>query len=203
VSGTEIVGYAASALVVASLAMTSVVRLRAISLLGSVVFVVYGALLPSVPIVLTNGAIAALNVWFLSRELGGKRDLGAVVVPADSPFLADFLRHHAADIRTFQPDFDLDATADLSLVLMRDGLPAGVVRGDVEGATLHLTLDYVLRAYRDSRLGQWLFGRGSGVLRNAGVDIVVATGYTDLHCSYLRRMGFNSTEDGATFVRTL
>jgi hypothetical protein len=203
VNGTEIVGYAASALVVASLAMTSVVRLRAISLAGSIIFVVYGALLPSVPIILTNTAIAALNVWFLTRELGGKRDLGAVVVPADSPFLADFLRHHAADIRTFQPDFDLDATADLSLVLMRDGLPAGVVRGDVEGDTLHLTLDYVLKAYRDSRLGQWLFGRGAGVLRDAGVATVAATGHTDAHRGYLRRMGFRSTDDGVTFVRAL
>jgi hypothetical protein len=88
-------------------------------------------------------------------------------------------------------------------VLMRDGLPAGVVRGDVEGDTLHLTLDYVLKAYRDSRLGQWLFGRGAGVLRDAGVATVAATGHTDAHRGYLRRMGFRSTDDGVTFVRAL
>lgn len=202
-SGTELAGYAASALVVASLAMTSVVRLRAISLLGSIVFVVYGALLPSIPIIVTNTAIGVLNVWFLARELGGKRDLGAVVVPADSPFLADFVRHHTPDIRTFQPDFDPARTADLSIVLMRDGLPAGVVRGDVEGDTLHLTLDYVLKAYRDSRLGHWLFGRGAGVLRSAGVTRVVATGHTEAHRGYLRRMGFHSTDDGRHFVRAI
>jgi hypothetical protein len=202
-NGEELVGYAASALVVASLAMTSVVRLRAISLLGSVTFVVYGVLIGSVPIVVTNAAIAVLNVWFLRRELGGGRDLGAVVVPADSPFLADFVRHHTPDIRTFQPDFDPARTADLSIVLMRDGLPAGVVRGDIDDGTLHLTLDYVLKAYRDSRLGQWLFGGGAGVLRAAGVTSVVATGRTDAHRSYLRRMGFVSTEDGTHFTRTL
>lgn len=200
---TEFVGYVASALVVASLAMASVVRLRAISLLGSVVFVVYGALLPSIPIVVTNTAIGAINIWFLGRELGGKRDLGAVVVPADSPFLADFVRHHTPDIRSFQPDFDPARTADLSIVLMRDGLPAGVVRGDVDGDTLHLTLDYVLKAYRDSRLGQWLFGRGAGVLRAAGVGRVVATGETDAHRAYLRRTGFRATDDGHRFVRTI
>lgn len=201
-SGTELAGYAASALVVASLAMTSVVRLRAISLLGSITFVVYGVLLPSVPIVVTNAAIAVLNVWFLAKELGGGRDLGAVVVPADSPFLADFLRHHTPDIRSFQPGFDPGRTADLSIVLMRDGLPAGVVRGDLDGATLHLTLDYVLKAYRDSRLGQWLFGRGSAVLRELGVERVETTGETDTHRSYLHRLGFG-TDDGRTFVREL
>ncbi len=50
----ELIGYVASALVVTSLAMTSVVRLRTISLAGSVTFVVYGLLIGSVPIVITN-----------------------------------------------------------------------------------------------------------------------------------------------------
>ncbi len=55
-SAVELVGYIASALVVASLAMTSVVRLRMVSLVGSLVFVIYGALLPSIPIILTNAS---------------------------------------------------------------------------------------------------------------------------------------------------
>jgi hypothetical protein len=155
-----------------------------------------------VPIVVTNLAIAALNIWFLARELGGGRDLGAVVVPADSPFLADFLRHHDRDIRDFQPDFDATVPAELSIVLMRDGLPAGVVRGDVAGDTLHLTLDYVLKAYRDSRLGHWLFGRGSTVLRSRGIAVVESAGTTDAHRAYLTRMGFG-TADGKRYTREL
>ncbi len=45
--------------------MTSVVRLRMLSLAGSVAFVVYGILIESIPIIVTNGAIALINVWFL------------------------------------------------------------------------------------------------------------------------------------------
>lgn len=202
-NGSEVIGYVASALVVASLAMTSVVRLRAISLLGSITFVVYGVLIESIPIMLTNTAIAVLNTWFLTRELGGRRDLGVVVVPADSPFLADFLRHHTPDIRSFQPDFDPARTADVSMVLMRDGLPAGVMRGDRDGDTLHLTLDYVLKAYRDSRLGQWLFGRGSVVFRNEGIARVVTAGDTDTHRAYLRRIGFHHDPDTQLFIHDL
>ena len=56
-SPVELVGYLASALVVASLAMTNVVRLRTISPIGSVIFVVYGALLGSIPIILTLSLI--------------------------------------------------------------------------------------------------------------------------------------------------
>lgn len=190
VDGVELVGYLASALVVASLAMTSVVRLRAISLVGSITFVAYGILIDSVPIVITNGAIAFLNVWFLTRELGGGRDLGAVIVPVDSPFLADFLARHRTDMAQFQPDHDPAQTPDLAMVLMRDGLPAGVLLGCRDGDRLHVTLDYVLRAYRDSRLGRWLYGPGSGVLRSAGVAAVTSDGGSDTHRAYLARVGF-------------
>jgi hypothetical protein len=194
----ELVGYAASALVVASLAMTSVVRLRTISLLGSITFVAYGALIGSIPIVVTNTAIAALNLWFLSRELGGKRDLGAIVVPVDSPFLHDFLGHHVAEIRQFQPEFDPAGPFDAAFVLTRDGLPAGVVLGRRDGERLDIDLDFVLKAYRDSRLGRWLYGPGATVFRSAGVSTVTSAAGTDTHQSYLQRVGFTQAPDDPT-----
>lgn len=200
-NGQELVGYLASALVVASLAMTSVVRLRTISLAGSVIFVVYGLLIGSIPIVVTNAAIAMLNVWFLSRELGGRRDLGAVVVPPDSPFLLDFLTHHAADIANFQPEYDVDATFDFAVVLTRDGLPAGVVLGSRVDDRLDIALDYVLKAYRDSRLGAWLYGRGSGVFRSAGITEVTSAAGRHTHPGYLARVGFAYDPETARFTR--
>lgn len=197
----ELIGYVASALVVTSLAMTSVVRLRFISLAGSVTFVVYGLLIGSIPIVITNASIACINVWFLTRELGGRRDLGAVVVPTDSPFLADFLAHHATEIATFQPEYDPGDTFDFALVLTRDGLPAGALLGRRDGSTLHVTLDFVLRAYRDSRLGRWLYGAGSGVFTDAGFGEVRAVASSTQHRTYLQQVGFG--QDGDTYVLEL
>jgi hypothetical protein len=170
-------------------------------LAGSLAFVVYGLLIDSIPIIVTNAAIAVLNVWFLSRELGGRRDLGAVVVPTDSPFLADFLGHHADDIAQFQPEYEPERTANFALVLMRDGLPAGAVLGERDGATLEITLDYVLRAYRDSRLGRWLYGPGTAVFRRAGIDRLTTTAGSDAHRQYLERVGFG--RDDRQYVRRL
>lgn len=199
----ELIGYLASALVVTSLAMTSVVRLRTVSLVGSVTFLVYGLLIGSAPIVITNVAIAGLNIWFLTRELGGGRDLGAVVVPPTSPFLADFLSSHAGEIETFQPDFDLDAERDFALVLTRDGLPAGAVLGRRSGDRLDVDLDYVMRAYRDSRLGQWLYGPGARTLRSAGINIVTSAAGTSSHHPYLERVGFEFDTNTGCYVREL
>lgn len=193
-SATEVVGYVASALVVLSLAMTSVVRLRTISLAGSVTFVVYGVFIESVPIVLTNVSIAVINLWFLRAELGLRRDLGSVVVPADSPFLDDFVHFHIDDIRRFQPGFSMPTGDPMCVILTREGLPAGALIGERRGDELEIVLDYVLRAYRDSRLGRWLFGTGSSVFTDAGITRLVASGGDQVHRGYLEHVGFREVD---------
>jgi hypothetical protein len=198
---TEIVGYAASALVVLSLAMTSVVRLRTISLAGSLTFVVYGVLIESVPILLTNASIATINIWFLRAELGLRRDLGAVVVAADAPFLTDFVHFHLHDIQRFQPAFEMPTDDALCLLLTRDGLPAGAVVGRRHGDELHVVLDYVLRPYRDSRLGRWIYGAGADVFRDLGITRLVSRPGDEVHRSYLERVGFH--RHGDTYVLEL
>lgn len=191
----DVVGYAGSALVVASLTMVSVVRLRALSLAGAVTFVVYGALIAAVPIVITNVVIAGINVWFLRRELGRRRDLGAAVIDANSPFLADFVRVHLDDIRRFQPAFRMPERNAVCVLLTREGLPAGAVIGERDGNRLDVTLDYVLREWRDSRLGGWLFTTGARVFRDLGITQLTSEPGDEVHRAYLERMGFSRNGD--------
>ena len=204
-----LVGYLASALVVLSLTMTSVVRLRIISLCGAITFFVYGALIESVPIMITNGAIAVINVWFLRKEFAPGapqgRDLGVSHIRADSPFLADFVAFHLIDIHRFQPDFRVPTGDDVvTLLLNRDGLPAGLVIGRRSGSTLTIDLDYVLSPYRDSRLGRWLYGPGAAVFRSDGFERLRSAGTTDTHRKYLERVGFHpSAADPDLYELTL
>lgn len=191
----EVVGYVASALIVLSLTMASVVRLRLLSMTGGLIFVVYGALLPSVPIILTNAAVAGVNIWFLRREFGPQRSVGAVPIEPDAPFLEDFLRAHADDIRRSWPGFDSLHEEDFVLLLIRDGLPAGVLAGRRDGGVLRLTLDYVMAAYRDSRIAAWIYtGPGAKRLRDAGFTEVVVENPTPVHTDYLRHLGFRDVD---------
>ena len=208
-SGVELVGYLASLLVVVSLAMTSVVRLRIISLVGSVTFVVYGSLIGSVPIIVTNGAIALINIWYLRAEFAKSSprgiDLGASPIRPDSPFLHDFVTYHLHDIHRFQPDFTMPTGEGVvSLLLSRDGLPAGLVVGRRRDDEMTIDLDYVLAPYRDSRIGRWLFGPGAGVFRDLGIEQLRSAGDTDTHRRYLHRMGFTPLpDDPGTYQLTL
>jgi len=208
-NGAELVGYLASALIVVSLAMTSVVRLRIISLAGSITFVIYGALINSVPIIITNALIAVINIWYLRKEFAsgtaGGVDLGASYIRADSPFLADFVAFHLVDIHRFQPEFHVPTGDDIvTLLLTRDGLPAGLVIGRRSGSTLTVDLDYVLGPYRDSRLGRWLYGPGADVFRRHGITELRSAGTTDVHRKYLQRVGFQpSSANPDLYERTL
>lgn len=196
----ELVGYLASALVVASFAMKSVVRLRIVSLVGSVIFVIYGVLLGSIPLIITNLAAAALNLWNLRREFRPNRDLGAVQIAAGAPFLLDFLQSHRDDILRFHPDFAQPEPGDFVRLLIRDGLPAGAVIGQPQGDTLHLKLDYVMAAYRDSRIGSWLYGTGAKTFTDAGFTTVVAKPESEAVRGYLTRIGFTATPRGLEFA---
>ncbi|RLE22139.1 MAG: hypothetical protein DRJ50_08120 [Actinobacteria bacterium] len=198
-SGPELVGYLASALVVTALTMTSVVRLRLFSLAGSITFLIYGILIGSPPIMITNAAIALINIWFLRKEFAGGSDhgidLGVSHIRADSPFLHDFVAYHLDDIHRFQPNFTIPQGDDaVTLLLTRDGLPAGMVMGRRIGTTLKIDLDYVLSPYRDSRFGQWLYDDGAEVFRADGYTTLVSSGSSDTHRKYLESVGFEPDE---------
>ena len=199
----EGLGYLASALCVLAVAMRHIVRLRIISFIGGIVFVLYGLLIGSWPVVITNGVIAALNVWRLRQELGrgSASEIAAVPIEAHHPFLDDFLRAHLTDIRKSQPGFQLDAEPSFARLITRHGLPAGVLLGEPMGDELHIVLDYVTPHYRDSRQGRWLFGDGRATFTEAGLKRLVANPITQEHRAYLEAVGFRP--EGSRLVKGL
>ena len=194
----ELIGYLASALIVLSLLMASVLRLRVVNLVGSAVFTAYGVLIGSLPVVLTNGAIVCINVYYLIRLLrdrGGSGYFEVVATDVDAPVLRRFVDFHRDDIRGFQPDFTAMSPQHLAWFVLRDAVPVGVVLARRDGAVGHLDLDYVTPAHRDFTAGQVLFG-DSGAFRGAGIARVTAD-----HGRYLARMGF--TRDDGIWGRTV
>lgn len=62
---TEIIGYLASAILLLSFTRKDVTTLRIINSIGCILFVVYGLMLGSIPVVVTNVAIVGINVYYL------------------------------------------------------------------------------------------------------------------------------------------
>lgn len=69
INSTEVVGYLASLIVLISFLMKSMKTLRIINTIGCVLFVAYGILLNfSIPIIITNVAIVAINIYYLLKS---------------------------------------------------------------------------------------------------------------------------------------
>ncbi|QLE00369.1 YgjV family protein [Galbibacter sp. BG1] len=64
-SPTELIGYAASLGVLLSFFMKEIRRLRIVNSMGCLLFIIYGVLLPSLPIIITNAAILGVNFYYL------------------------------------------------------------------------------------------------------------------------------------------
>ncbi len=193
----ELIGYVASALVVVSLTMSSVLRLRIVNLVGAVVFLIYGFLIDAPPIILTNLVIIGINVWFLAKAFTDRDYFTVLEVRPDSYYLSEFLRFHADDIRRFQPSFRAVPPQDcVSVFVLRNAVPAGVFIGVPAGdGSLHVLLDYVVPQYRDFKLGKWLYGPGSSFFTDRGIRRLVAEPGNRAHERYLRRMGYRKEGD--------
>ncbi|MGB0896746.1 MAG: uroporphyrinogen decarboxylase [Flavobacteriaceae bacterium] len=64
----EIVGYLASIVVLCSFTMKDFKKLRIVNMLGCLLFVVYGFMMPTLrvglPIIITNAAILGINMYY-------------------------------------------------------------------------------------------------------------------------------------------
>ncbi len=193
----EAIGYLASAVVVLSLTMSSVVRLRIIGLIGAALFSVYGLLVGAMPVVVTNVVIMGLHIFFLRRLLGDDEQFTLLEVSADSAYLEQFLEFHHDEIQQYQPRFVHDpARVGRTVFVLRDMVPAGLLIGHpVAEGVLEVDLDFVIPRFRDLRPAQFLFGASARTFAGWDVDRLVATASTDSHRRYLDKVGFRPIGD--------
>ena len=65
----ELIGYVASALVLISLTMTSVVKLRIINAVGAALFTAYALGIRSYPTAIMNVGLVLIDLWFLYKVM--------------------------------------------------------------------------------------------------------------------------------------
>jgi len=200
----EVIGWAGSALVVASLAQARVLRFRILNLVGAVLATGYNVALSIWPFVAMNAVIAVIDVYWLVRLQRERHDSATYEVvevePSDA-YLAHVVAVNLADIRAFQPTFSWDARVPgrLAFLVLRGDETVGVVvvrdAGDGVG---QVELDYVSKRFRDFTPGEFVYRR-SGVFAQAGFRRLVAPADIADPQDYFARVGFRP--DGGAWVR--
>lgn len=194
----EIFGYIGTALVLLSMMMTSVVKLRVYNTIGSVISMIYAFLSGAWPVVFLNLGLILINLWQLLRLRGRKTVFECLEVDPGDKSLGYFLNYHAADIDLHFPDYRLDPgqAAEVYMVYTA-GEAVGVLVGQRQGDALHVELDYSTVKYRDCSVGTFLYG----YLKQTGIRRLTCAPGGDFHNRYLKRMGFR--EGNGSFAKLL
>ena len=194
----ELVGYLGSALVIVSMLMTSVVRLRIINMIGSAIFTVYALLIHSYPTAMMNLFLVGINVYHLIRMRNQNRTYELIETASCDEFLTYFLSFYREDLLKFFPDFREEDTADCTaFIICCEQMPAGILLGKVHDSTMEMYIYYSTPTYRDFAIGTFLYR----TLPEHGIHrlYIPDPGH---HRAVLRKMGFDEKE-GRGFVRDL
>ena len=195
----ELIGYLGSALVVLSMLMSSVVKLRVINTIGSGIFAAYALMIHSYPTALMNACLVGINIYNLlkQRQKGPSYDL--VDAAQRDGLLHYLLDYYREDIQAYFPAFSEGGEAERAYIVCHKGNPAGVLLGNDSGpGTVNVLLDYSTPTYRDCSIGTYLYAK----LPSLGVHtLVFAEQESQAHAAYLTKMGF--VQKGGAYIKAL
>ena len=194
----EIVGYIGSALVLVSFLMTSVVKLRVINTIGSLIFMIYALIIRSYPTAFMNFCLVLINLRYLWKMTHSKRVYELVRVDGKDSFLSYLLKRYGADIAACFPGIDPQAEEnDRNYIVSCEGTPAGILLGKVKDGVMDIALDYSTPEYRDFSIGQFLMEH----LKEDGISRLIYAGPVENHLAYLEKTGFK--KDGDRYIKEL
>lgn len=194
-SWVEWLGYLASLIVLLSLLMSSLIRLRWINLLGATLFTIYGLLIGAFPVALVNFVIALIDIYYLAVHYTTRDRFGLVAADARSPLFGYLVDSYREEIEEQTPLEALERSNRV-FYLMRNSEVAGIFAGRQEGEELTILLDYVIPRYRDFKQARYLYIEHSELFLKWGVHRLRSCIRAEGFDAYFRDMGFESIGEG-------
>jgi len=196
-------GYAASLVILISLTMSSIVRLRWVNLVGAIMFSAFGFLIGSIPTGGLNLGIAIIDIYYLVLIYRQRDDVAIVRADPGSELFRHFWSVNEREITRIFGDVDVGPDCEVFFYL-RNNNTAGILVGEqIDDQTFRIDVDYVTPQYRDFQIGQYVIAEAN--LRNRLPDVrrlVTDPGEAN-HQSYLRRLGFSYDESEDRYAREL
>ena len=124
----ELFGYLGSAIVIVSMLMTSVVKLRVINTIGSLLFSIYALLIHSYPTMAMNLVLAGINIYHLIRLRNTERHYDMIELAPDRPVMKYLFGYFTDDIHRYFPGFSPEKASDcVGFLVLCQASPAGVL----------------------------------------------------------------------------
>ena len=141
----EIFGYIGTALVIFSMMMTSVVKLRIFNMCGGLISLVYAICVNTWPVVVLNACLISINLVQTVRQLRGKEEITLLSAKADDPTVRYLWGVWQKDIEKYHPDCKLQAMKEEDVHILYVGesaigfFVASYGDGQTQSEVLYLT----------------------------------------------------------------
>ena len=195
----ELMGYLGSVLILVSMLMTSVVRLRVINLIGSAIFAVYALLIKSYPTAFLNACLVGINVYQLLK-LKRKTGKGYEIqrLNGGDGFAEWLMGKYGDDMKKYFPGVTRESILrSEGFAVLMDDCAAGVILGTRRDGAFEVLLDYATPTYRDCSVGRFVYAK----LPSFGITELTCRAGVREHTAYLEKMGFELRSDGVYFKR--
>ncbi|WP_094752475.1 hypothetical protein [Psychromonas sp. CD1] len=198
-------GYLASLVVLVSLTMKSIVKLRVINFIGCLLFACFAYFINSWPTIVMNLSIASVNVYYLYNIYHSKENIKILNASMDSEYFQHFLSVHKSDI-ALQITQKALLEANTAMYLLRDNNIAGILVGNIDAkGTFTILIDYITHSHRSFQLHLNDVNELSKVLQEKGFKELKIEARNRKHASHLQKVGFTKhTKNQSTFyIKTL
>jgi hypothetical protein len=194
----QIIGYFASVVIAVSMTMSSIVKFRWINLGGATLFLTYGLLFRSYPIVILNSFIILVDIFYLTRIYSKKELFTSLEISGYNKYLSCFLDFHRKEIERFFPGFTYKPELNtISYFILRNMAVAGIfLAHKSDDKTIKVGLDYVIPEYRDYKNAKFIYHRIKDRFQALGIEKIVVVPQTYEHIKYLTRIGFEKNTEG-------
>lgn len=197
ISMADWIGYIASLIVLISLLMSSIKKLRWINLAGATLFGLYAFfIINSIPTGVMNAGIVIIDIYYLVKMYNSKDYFKLQPINKDNEYLSSFLDFYQEDINKFVTlDKSHIAGSDIKLYVLRNMTPAALfVANKLDDETLIIELDYAVPLYRDFKMGSFVFEDNKEYFVKLGFKKFVTFTEEQVHIDYLKKMGFVKSE---------
>lgn len=184
----EVIGYIGSALVLAAFLLTSVVKLRVVNSIGSLIFAIYALIIHSYPTALMNICLVVINICFLRKLKTKKTNYQLVCLSPCENFVTFFLNSYANDINKYFPGWSgWDKTQwNCAFLICCKTEVTGILIGSEKNDMIEVALEYSTPEYRDCSVGSFLLA----CLKEKGIQELRYYHPSPEHIGYLKKMGY-------------
>ncbi len=186
-------GYIASLFLALGLIVNNDLKFRWLNTCGNIAFIVYGAVLGAIPVVLTNTILLCINLFYLYRIYNRKEHFELLEFSTGGILIDRFLSFYSKDIRHYFPDFNREQLdGSLNFVVLRDLVVANIFSAscDAEG-NAKVILNYTVPKYRDFKVGTYIFDTEKSFLTSRSIKRVYYEKVTNRnHLKFLSISGF-------------